>query len=220
MHAGVFIYISQALGFISHAIKEINVSNNGSMFNKVDDLFILQKVEVQPLYSRALRVISITWHFSQLYWLKVNIDGAALGSLGIAGGGRVFRNTRGFVKCCFAAPFGVAFAVKTELLYVIHALELAKDKAWDWIWLECDSKCVVDLIDSKSHKVLGIYRAFWSLCLEFVANIYFRVFLIYHEGNLVANCLSKHALHLSQQQWWYSLPNFCVTANKPVFRFA
>lgn len=111
-------------------------------------------------------------------------------------------------------PFGVAFAFKVELLFVIHALELAKEKTWDWIWLACDSKYVVDLINSKSHKVPTIYRGRWSLCLNFVPTIYFRASHIYLEGNHVANCQFKHALQLSQQQWWYSLPIFCVAAYK------
>lgn len=95
--------------------------------------------------------------------LKVNIDSASLESPRIAGGGGFFRNSRSFIKGCFAMPFGVVYTFKVKMLAVIHALELAKDKAWVWIWLECDSEDVVDLINTKSHKVAEIYRAHWNL---------------------------------------------------------
>ena len=47
--------------------------------------------------------------------LKVNTDGAAFGSPGLAGCAGVFRTCRGFVKGCFAIPLGVCFVFLLRL---------------------------------------------------------------------------------------------------------
>lgn len=78
--------------------------------------------------------------------------------------------------------YGVVYAYEDELLYVIHALEFAKEKEWDWILLERDPKYVVDLNNSKNHKFHGLYRAHWFLYFEFIAPILFKALHISHEG--------------------------------------
>ena len=45
--------------------------------------------------SNAPRIIEILWKSHSLGWIKVNTDGAASGSLGLAGSACVFRNCRG-----------------------------------------------------------------------------------------------------------------------------
>lgn len=88
-----------------------NVSNKGTMLNKVDDLLILRKLCVNTLHLGAPKINSVTWSLPEPFWLKVNNYKATLGSIGIAGGGSVFRNSRSFVKSCFAVSYGlVAYA--------------------------------------------------------------------------------------------------------------
>ena len=50
------------------------------------------------------------------YWTKFNINDSTCGASGLAGSGGVFRNSHGFVKCCFSFSIGHGFAYDVELV--------------------------------------------------------------------------------------------------------
>jgi hypothetical protein len=56
--------------------------------------------------SRALRIIEVLWHPPIHSWIKCNIDGASLGSSGLAACGGIFRNWKGDSLGCFAYNTG------------------------------------------------------------------------------------------------------------------
>lgn len=103
------------------------------------------------------------------------MDGTAFGSLGLAGGGGIFRNSKGFIKGCFTVLFRYIFAIKADLLAVIHALEIANENYWEKFWLESDLMYVVDLLFYYSHFVPWCYRARWSIFMYFISFISFKV---------------------------------------------
>ena len=55
------------------------------------------------------RILEVVWYPPPLDWLKVNIDGEAFGSLGLAVCKGVFGSYISFVKGCFAIPPCVCF---------------------------------------------------------------------------------------------------------------
>ncbi|OVA19347.1 Ribonuclease H domain [Macleaya cordata] len=71
------------------------------------------------------------------------MDGCSLGNPGMAGCGGIFRSHEGSVLGCFAANIGVETQVFTEFLAALWALEIAPDKGWTPVWLECDSMLVI-----------------------------------------------------------------------------
>ena len=61
---------------------------------------------------------------------------------GNAGSCGIFRNCRGSVKGCFAAPLEVSFTFEAEIMRFILDIESAWEMQWNNVWVECDSKGV------------------------------------------------------------------------------
>ena len=66
--------------------------------------------------SKAPVIKSVVWSPPAPGRIKVNTDGAAIGSPGVGGCGGIFRNCRAFVKGCFAIPLGQVFTFEAKLL--------------------------------------------------------------------------------------------------------
>ena len=95
-----------ALSLVWRAVSEANHLEIGCMRNCMDDLLILRRFGRQGRPSKAPVIKSVVWSPPAPGWIKVNTDGAALGSPGVGGCGGIFRNCRAFVKGCFAIPLG------------------------------------------------------------------------------------------------------------------
>ncbi|KAK3183818.1 hypothetical protein Dsin_031104 [Dipteronia sinensis] len=100
------------------------------MKNSVDELQTLHRLHVSGRPSKAPRILEVNWRPPLPSCLKVNTDGAAFGSPGLAGCAGFFCTCRGFVKGYFAIPLGVCFAFEVELAAVVHAV----DYAWTFGW--------------------------------------------------------------------------------------
>ena len=96
------------------------------MTNSVEDLIIVKNLNV----SIKPRIVEVNWFFLPLGWIKVNIDGAAFGSSGLAGSAGIFCTSYGFVKRCFAISRGIGFAFEAELADAIHAILYTWEKDW------------------------------------------------------------------------------------------
>ncbi|XP_062011846.1 uncharacterized protein LOC133728442 [Rosa rugosa] len=83
--------------------------------------------------------LSIAYELKRSKQLKVNTDGAARGTLGLAGFGGIFRDHLGNCMGCFAGSMGIATALEAELQAIIHAVLIASGKGWTSLWIECDS---------------------------------------------------------------------------------
>lgn len=77
----------------------------------VDDFFLACRLGVDPISREALKILKI-----ERYWIKVN--SGANGNPDLVGGGGIFRNSLGFVKCAFTTPLGSCFAFEAELTSV------------------------------------------------------------------------------------------------------
>ncbi|KAK2659082.1 hypothetical protein Ddye_005615 [Dipteronia dyeriana] len=86
---------------------------------------ILQRLHVSGLPPKAPHILEVNWRPPPLGCLKVNTDGAAFGSPGLAGCAGFFRTCKGFVKGCFAIPLGVCFAFEAELAAADYAIDYA-----------------------------------------------------------------------------------------------
>ncbi|PON37487.1 Ribonuclease H-like domain containing protein [Trema orientale] len=123
------------------------------MRNSVEDLDILKCLHVQLKPPKAPRIIEVHWRVPPAGWLKVNTDGAAFGSPGLAGCGGVFRTSRGFFKGAFAVPIGKVYAFEAELAVTIHTISYAWNFGWKSLWLESDSTYLVALFKTCSDSV-------------------------------------------------------------------
>ncbi|KAI9157503.1 hypothetical protein LWI28_023591 [Acer negundo] len=122
---------------------EANCLHIGCMHNCIDDLLILHRFGLQGRPSKAPVIKSVIWSPPAPGWIKVNTNGAAIGSLGFGGCGGIFWNCRAFVKGCFTIPLGQVFAFEAELLAASLAINFAWKYGWYRLWLESDSSYVV-----------------------------------------------------------------------------
>ena len=203
------ISLSISLATVWSGMREANNIQKGTMKNSVEDVSILRKLGVQGLPSKAPNIIAVHWLPPPPGWIKINTNGAANGNPSFAGCGGVFRSHRGFFKGGFASPIGMAFAFEAELLAVIKAIDYALQYNWTFIWLESDSSYVVHLLNSRSTAVPWPIKTRWIRCLNQIDSISFRVSHIYREGNMVANDLSKFAVNLDSDNWWFHVPTCC-----------
>ncbi|KAK3225126.1 hypothetical protein Dsin_004988 [Dipteronia sinensis] len=166
----------------------------GCMRNCVDDLLILHRFCLSGRPGKAPVIRSVVWSPPVPGWIKVNTDGAALGSPGVSGCGGVFLTYRSFVKACFAVPLGQVFAFEAELHAASLAINYAWNLGWHRIWLESDSSYVVQLLSIRSDQVTWRVRQAWQRCIHQISYMEFQVSHLFREGNQVADALSKHAL--------------------------
>ncbi|XP_055961571.1 uncharacterized protein LOC130015445 isoform X2 [Mercurialis annua] len=167
--------ISHALRLIWNCIKEADYFRLGCMHNSLSDFHILKLLQIKGNLRPAPRIIHVIWHPPLGSWTKVNTDGSALGSPGIAGGGGIFRNSNSFTRGAFSFCLGVEFAFVAELATAIMAVNIAWRRGWHYLWLECDSSYVVQLFLSKSINVPWVYLHRWITCLHQVSHMTFQV---------------------------------------------
>lgn len=94
---------------------------------------------MQPL-SRLLLVFWVPFPSG---CCKINTDGLVVNTPSELCCRGIFKKLRGQVIYCFHLKDSVGFAFEAELLVVIWALELAKAKHLNFIWIEDDSSYVV-----------------------------------------------------------------------------
>ena len=130
-------------------------------------------------------------------WIKVNTDGSAIGSPSISGAGGIFRNFKGYVKGASAFNTCTSFAYIAELKAVMFAIHKAKELGWCNMWIECDSTCVVHLLQSRSLEVPWTIQQQGDSCLVDLQSLCIVVSHTYREGNAVADKLAKFSIQHS-----------------------
>ncbi|KAK3183302.1 hypothetical protein Dsin_030588 [Dipteronia sinensis] len=197
------------LSLVWRAVSEVNGSKIGCMWNHMDDLLILHRFGLQGRPSKAPVIKSVVWSPPAPGWIKVNTNGASMGSSGVGGCGCIFRNCRGFVKGCFAFSLSQVFIFEAELLAASLAMNFIWKYGWHRIWLESDSSYVVQLLSSRSEIVPLRVRQVWQRSIFQISQMHFQVSYIFNERNQIADALSKHALELQADSWWFSTLPLC-----------
>ncbi|GMN54146.1 hypothetical protein TIFTF001_023284 [Ficus carica] len=101
------------------------------MKNSISDLIILKHFNIVNRIGRPLDIIKVQWKAPISSWIKINTDGAANGSLGLAGCGGIFRTYMGFCNECFCKSLEIMIAYEAELLGVTIAFEFAQHYKWE-----------------------------------------------------------------------------------------
>ncbi|PON37013.1 Ribonuclease H, partial [Trema orientale] len=161
---------------------------------------------------KAPRILEVQWHVPPVGWLKVNTDGSAFGSPGLAGCGGIFRTSRGFFKGAFAISLGKCFAFEAELAGAIHAISYSWDFGWKNLWLESDSSYLVTLLKAHSPSVPWRWKPSWLRCIDRISKMNFHVSHIFREGNSVAVLLASGATSIQAPTWWHHTPSFIQEA--------
>ncbi|KAK9930542.1 hypothetical protein M0R45_027578 [Rubus argutus] len=203
---------SALLHSIRLQLQEINLLSKGTMKNSVDDLCILRRIGILGRPSKAPKIIEVIWQSPSVFQVKINTDGAARGSPGLAGFGGIFRDHLGRVLGCFAGSLGTAYALEAELHAVVHAIHLASLKGWTSLWIESDSTLVIHFLSSINNKVPWRYSTIWFNCRALLASMSVKISHVYREGNQVADCLANFGVDQVGTLWWDSCPPCALSA--------
>ncbi|KAM1861529.1 hypothetical protein ACFX13_013590 [Malus domestica] len=110
--------ITDIVHSINFQLLEIHSLSKGNMKNYVDELCILRVIGLFDRPAKSPHVIEVLWKPPSLHWVKVNTNGAACGSPGLAYTGGTFRDHFGT---------GGIFC-DVELHVVFHVVNLAWEK--------------------------------------------------------------------------------------------
>lgn len=186
--------------------------HTGTVRNTSEEILLCNFFKVRIKFSRGIVVKEVKFLKPQPGWIKVNIDGAAIGQPGKALCGGIFMMCRGFTKGCFAMSLGTQTSLYAEIMGFILAIELAKVRNWFPLWVETDSTTLMQKVSSISMDVPWKLRVRWRKCLEIVRVAEFKISHIFREGNRVADKMAAIGLGLSGFKWWVNVPNEAFSA--------
>ncbi|XP_058770393.1 uncharacterized protein LOC131644024 [Vicia villosa] len=169
--------------------------------NSILDFQLLMSFNIKLNPPKTIIVKEFLWHPPVLHWIKCNTDGTSAGTPQIAACGGIFRDHAGNHLGSFSNRIGHGNAFVAELVGAILAIEIAKQKNWNNLWIETDSKLVV-LAFSKPFIVPWAIRNRWENVLHHSRNINFLVTHIFREGNHCADRLANLGLHVNDFTWW------------------
>lgn len=125
---------------------------------------------------------------------------------------------------CFAENTGHENAFFAELSGAMRAIELVKQRDWQSLWLESDSKLVVNALKNITQ-VPWKLRNRWENCIPVTKNMNFMVSHVFREGNDCADMFANIGLNSNCLTIWLDIPE-CIKANFiknklgwPKFRF-
>ncbi|KAE9608127.1 putative ribonuclease H-like domain-containing protein [Lupinus albus] len=79
-------------------------------------------------------------------------------------------------------------------------IEIAHQKGWENIWLECDSALVVDVFKGNSMVPWRLANN-WHRCLAQISPMCFKVSHIFREGNSCADKLASFGVSSKVYTW-------------------
>jgi len=186
---------------IAKILADANLSGNltsKTSSSAISDFVILKTFNVNIHPPKAPSIIEVLWQPPIFDWIKCNCDGAAIGLSGLAGCGGIFRNNQADHLISFAVKVENGNALKAELTGALTAIEIAHENNWRKLWLETDSKLVVQAFNSKSLTVPWQLKQRWYHCLQLTKSMDFFVANIFREGNHCADKLANIGLSAHQ----------------------
>lgn len=96
---------------------------------------------------------------------------------------------------------GISNAIQAELHGAMLAIEIAFNKGWHNLWLECVSQLVVLAFNNVSI-VPWKLRNIWQNCIELSKKTRFSVTHIFREGNYCANKIAALGFAFQGFHWW------------------
>lgn len=153
----------------SEILLSLLLSYKGKLDNSQRDIGLCMFFKVKLKFRGTITVREVFWCFPQPGWVKVNVDGAALGQPGLPACARIFHMSRGFTKGCFAVPVGVHTSIYAKIMGFITAIELAEIMGWFLLWIETDSITFLYKVITNSIEVSWKLRVRWRRILNIVS---------------------------------------------------
>lgn len=172
----------------------VNMPGNctsGTMSSSIDEFCFVKAFNVQIHPPKAQKIIEVIWQPPLSGWFKCNVDGAATQEHAACGG--IFRDSRGAVLGCFSEYIGAVSSMEAELCGAMFSIEIAYHQNWLCIWLETDSKLVVQAFTNEDI-VPWKLKSRWLNCKLLCCKMKFIFSHVYREGNSCTDGLANYGL--------------------------
>ncbi|KAG5246863.1 Ribonuclease protein [Salix suchowensis] len=151
--------------------------------------------------------IPVSWKRPRIGWTKLNFDGSCKGKAGEASIGGLFRNHEAEFLLGYAESIGRATSTVAELAALRRGLELVLENGWSNVWLEGDSKSLVDIIVKRRRvrcKEAQKQVRRINLIMPELENCV--VTHVFREGNRAADKLASIGHQLQKPKIWRHIP--------------
>lgn len=118
----------------------------------------------------------------------------------------MFRGYNANFIGCFAEKLLDGNPFHAEVVGALRAIEIAKERHWNNLWIEIDSQLLVSTF-KKDYMSPCSLRNIWSNALIVTKNMNFMVTHIYRKDNQCANDLTNFGLTLSDFRFFDNIPN-------------
>ncbi|XP_042486522.1 uncharacterized protein LOC122066747 [Macadamia integrifolia] len=133
------------------------------------DVMCCRRLGLSVAPSRYLPPLEVPWCKPHPNWLKLNVDGSALGNPGRAGAGGVARDHDGQVQDAFSIFLGIKQIYEAEFEAVMEGFLMAKALDAKGLCIESDSVAVVTAIQSNHIPWFTLQK--WLSLLPFLESI-------------------------------------------------
>ncbi|KAG8385637.1 hypothetical protein BUALT_Bualt03G0065800 [Buddleja alternifolia] len=151
--------------------------------------------------------INVTWEKPEKGWTKLNYDGSCKCKTGKSSIGGIFRNHNAEFLLGYAESIGQSNSTIAEMAALLRGLEIVLENGWSDIWLEGDSKSLVDIIAQRKPvkcKQVQMHVKRINLIIPEIKNCIFTH--IYREGNRAADRFAQMGHQLKKPQIWRHIP--------------
>lgn len=135
-------------------------------------------------------------------WIKANFDGASKGNPGKARCGGVLRDYNCNIIRARDIPLGITTSHKAEMTGAHYMIKLARDTKCRNLWLEGDSKNIVNILNEKNDPAWDISNLLRDYKNDL--NFFHKVFMShnYRETNTLANWMANLEIKSNDIVMW------------------
>ncbi|XP_057857147.2 uncharacterized protein LOC131066407 [Cryptomeria japonica] len=176
-------------------------------YNNKEDFDSLKSRNI-PAYmdtnTNQIKRSMCSWSFPPNAWFKANFDGVAKGNPGPAGCGGVIWNGAGFYIGAVAFPLGIQTNNLAEAMGTLQTIKLAYNLSVKVLWLEGDSKNIINCLLGK-HQPSWMIKNIIDSVREFLEG-FDKCYISheYRESNMCANWAANEAVQSEQIKIWNS----------------
>ncbi|XP_058082424.1 uncharacterized protein LOC131230531 [Magnolia sinica] len=132
----------------------------------------------------------VKWYRSSPGWVKINVDGLALGNLGLSGGGGICRGDKGNFIFAFTTGYGHGSNVHVELRAFHDGIYCCLSKGLKKVIIESDSLLLINLISGEASPGWK-WEAWISRIKTLMALAEVKIAHIFREGNAPTDSLAQ-----------------------------
>lgn len=163
-----------------------------------------------PHGTRSLHkeAIKVTWQKPETGWTKLNYDGSCNYNTGKCSIGGIFRDDNAAFVLGYAQSIGQSSSnAVAELAALVRGLEIALENGWPRVWLEGDSKGLIELIayqrEARCRKVQSHVERIKVMIPQIESCLLTHT---YREGNRAADRFARMGHVLKKPQVWRHVP--------------